>query len=144
VLLEHPARSNRIHDVITYIRQHLGTELTVEKLADVARMSKRQFTRRFKDETGLTPAKAVDRIRLETARDFLSSSWTIDTIARETDTRIRAHEALLRGARSAAAAGAAATGRDRARGFRLTRAGGCRPQHGAKRGTASSARIVDK
>ncbi|KVR64987.1 AraC family transcriptional regulator [Burkholderia vietnamiensis] len=85
VLLEHPARSNRIHEVITYIRQHLGTELTVEKLADVARMSKRQFTRRFKDETGLTPAKAVDRIRLETARDFLtSSSWTIDTIARET------------------------------------------------------------
>ena len=48
-------------------------------------MSKRQFTRRFKDETGLTPAKAVERIRLETARDFVtSSSWTIDTIARET------------------------------------------------------------
>lgn len=85
VLLEHPARTNRIHAVITHIRENLGTELSVEKLADVARMSKRQFTRRFKDETGLTPAKAVERIRLETARDFVtSSSWTIDTIARET------------------------------------------------------------
>ncbi|KWH65344.1 GlxA family transcriptional regulator [Burkholderia sp. AU18528] len=85
VLIDHPARSNRIHDVITHIRANLGTELTVDKLADVARMSKRQFTRRFKDETGLTPAKAVERIRLETARDFVtSSSWTIDTIARET------------------------------------------------------------
>ncbi|MCA8308225.1 GlxA family transcriptional regulator [Burkholderia sp. AU28942] len=85
VLIEHPARTNRIHDVITHIRANLGTDLTVDKLADVARMSKRQFTRRFKDETGLTPAKAVERIRLETARDFVtSSSWTIDTIARET------------------------------------------------------------
>ena len=85
VLIDHPARSNRIHDVITHIRANLSTDLTVEKLADVARMSKRQFTRRFKDETGLTPAKAVERIRLETARDFVtSSSWTIDTIARET------------------------------------------------------------
>ncbi|RQS63345.1 GlxA family transcriptional regulator [Burkholderia sp. Bp8984] len=85
VLIEHPARTNRIHEVITHIRANLGTDLSVEQLADVARMSKRQFTRRFKDETGLTPAKAVERIRLETARDFVtSSSWTIDTIARET------------------------------------------------------------
>ncbi|MBB4513630.1 GlxA family transcriptional regulator [Paraburkholderia fungorum] len=85
VLIEHPARTNRIHDVITHIRTNLGTELSVDKLADVAKMSKRQFTRRFKDETGLSPARAVERIRLETARDFLtSSSWTIDTIARET------------------------------------------------------------
>ncbi|MDR9226602.1 HTH-type transcriptional regulator CdhR [Burkholderia multivorans] len=85
VLIEHPARTNRIHAVITHIRANLSTDLTVDKLADVARMSKRQFTRRFKDETGLTPAKAVERIRLETARDFVtSSSWTIDTIARET------------------------------------------------------------
>ncbi|WP_116140718.1 GlxA family transcriptional regulator [Trinickia diaoshuihuensis] len=85
VLIEHPARTNRIHDVITYIRMNLATDLTVEKLADVARMSNRQFTRRFKDETGLPPAKAVERMRLEAAKDLLtSSSWTIDTIARET------------------------------------------------------------
>ncbi|OLL27590.1 AraC family transcriptional regulator [Burkholderia sp. SRS-W-2-2016] len=85
VLIEHPARTNRIHDVITHIRANLEADLTVDKLADVAKMSKRQFARRFKDETGLSPAKAVERIRLETARDFVtSSSWTIDTIARET------------------------------------------------------------
>ncbi|REG49069.1 AraC family transcriptional regulator with amidase-like domain [Paraburkholderia sp. BL6669N2] len=85
VLLEHPARTNRIHEVITHVRANLSADLAVEKLADLAKMSKRQFTRRFKDETGLSPAKAVERIRVEAARDLVtSSSWTIDTIARET------------------------------------------------------------
>jgi len=47
--------------------------LTVERLADRAAMSPRNFARAFAAETGLTPAKAVQRLRLETARTAIET-----------------------------------------------------------------------
>jgi len=43
----------------------------VEQLAAVACLSPRQFSRVFRAETGLSPAKAVENLRLEAARFML-------------------------------------------------------------------------
>ena len=48
-------------------------------------MSRRQFTRLFRSETGTTPAKAVEALRLEAAHFMLDQSrLPIEAIARET------------------------------------------------------------
>ena len=53
--------------------------------ADRAAMSPRHFARRFAAETGTTPAKAVERLRLESARDRVETGGeTIDRIAAAT------------------------------------------------------------
>jgi transcriptional regulator GlxA family with amidase domain len=59
---------------IGWIREHLADPLTVEHLADRAAMSPRHFARAFVAETGTTPAKAVERLRLETARAAVETS----------------------------------------------------------------------
>ncbi|WP_233237051.1 GlxA family transcriptional regulator [Bordetella sp. LUAb4] len=60
--------SDRIRTVLAYMREHLGETLSTEKLAAVACLSPRQFGRAFLAETGETPAKAVERLRVEIAR----------------------------------------------------------------------------
>ncbi len=60
--------SDRIRDVLTYMREHLSEPLLTEQLASVACISPRQFGRTFLAETGETPAKAVERLRVEVAR----------------------------------------------------------------------------
>ena len=58
-------------------------DLTVEFLADQARMSPRNFARVYKEKTGRTPAKAVEVFRLEAARRLLEdSNRNVDQIAR--------------------------------------------------------------
>lgn len=55
------------------------------QLANVAHVSGRQISRAFSEETGMTPAKAVERLRLEAARLMLgSSNVPLDTIAADT------------------------------------------------------------
>jgi len=84
-LLEIGPRSDRIQKVLAYARENLDQELPVEKLAQVANLSPRQFARAFAYETGTTPAKAVERLRLEAARAMLGSSQVpLETIARAT------------------------------------------------------------
>ena len=51
-----------------WVRERLAEPLNVERLAAEAAMSPRNFARAFAAETGLTPAKAVERLRLEAAR----------------------------------------------------------------------------
>ncbi len=53
---------------LAYAREHLAEPLPVERLAEAARLSPRQFGRAFRAETGETPAKAVERLRVEAAR----------------------------------------------------------------------------
>lgn len=77
-------KSDRIQVALTYARQHLKTDLSVESLAYVANMSPRQFSRVFHTETGETPAKAVERLRVESARLMLeTANHSIDTVATE-------------------------------------------------------------
>jgi transcriptional regulator GlxA family with amidase domain len=67
-------RRGRFMDLIEWMRAHVSEPLTVERLADRAAMSPRHFARAFTAETGTTPAKAVERFRLETARTAVESS----------------------------------------------------------------------
>jgi transcriptional regulator GlxA family with amidase domain len=84
-LLEINPKSDRIQSALAYARNNLKSRLTVEELADAAALSPRQFSRAFQAETGQTPAKAVENLRLEAARLMLEQSrHTIDVIAAET------------------------------------------------------------
>ncbi|KPA97046.1 MULTISPECIES: GlxA family transcriptional regulator [Pseudomonas] len=61
-------QSDRIRIALNFARAHLAEPLPVERLADAARLSLRQFGRAFRRETGETPARAVERLRVEAAR----------------------------------------------------------------------------
>jgi transcriptional regulator GlxA family with amidase domain len=98
-LLELEPKSDRIQTVLSYAREHLDQALSVEQLAEVARLSPRQFSRAFRAETGQSPAKAIENLRLEAARQMLERGrLTLDQIALETgfSDRRRMREAFLR------------------------------------------------
>lgn len=67
-----------------WMREHVDTDLSVERLAQEAAMSPRNFARAYAAETGVTPAKAVERVRVETARAGLERGASIQEIARRT------------------------------------------------------------
>jgi len=67
-LLEMDPESDRIRRVLSFARENLSTSLSVERLADQANLSVRQFSRAFMEATGTTPAKAIERLRAEVAR----------------------------------------------------------------------------
>ncbi|MDT4848702.1 HTH-type transcriptional activator RhaS [compost metagenome] len=82
-LLDFDPGSDRIRTVLSYARDHLRDDLTVERLADVAHMSVRQFGRVFAATIGVTPAKAVERLRIEAARPLVEDGHqTFEEIAR--------------------------------------------------------------
>ena len=99
-LLALSPRSDRIQAALDYARKHLSRSLSVEELAGVVHLSPRQFTRVFTAETGQSPAKAVEGLRLEAARLMIEQSrHSLDVVARETGFRDRRHmrEVFLRG-----------------------------------------------
>ncbi|HWV15053.1 MAG TPA: GlxA family transcriptional regulator [Cellvibrio sp.] len=81
-LLELDPKSDRIRDALRFAREHLHEKLPVDRLAEVACLSARQFGRALLAETGETPAKAVERLRAEVARQYIESrSEAIEAIA---------------------------------------------------------------
>jgi transcriptional regulator GlxA family with amidase domain len=83
-LLQMNARSDRIQNALAFARRNLGRALSVEQLAEAANLSPRQFSRAFRAETGQTPAKAVENLRVETARLMLERGrHPLDVIAVE-------------------------------------------------------------
>ncbi|MFP6559050.1 GlxA family transcriptional regulator [Paraburkholderia sp. B3] len=99
-MLELAPKTDRIQNALTYARQNLNRALTVEELADTVHMSARQFSRVFTLETGQSPAKAVERLRLEAARLMIEQSrHPLEVIAKETGFRDRRHmrEVFMRG-----------------------------------------------
>ncbi|KWH40817.1 GlxA family transcriptional regulator [Burkholderia stagnalis] len=99
-MLDFAPKSDRIQNALNYARQNLGRALTVEELAEAVHLSPRQFSRVFTLETGQSPAKAIERLRLEAARLMIEQSrHPLDVIARETGFRDRRHmrEAFVRG-----------------------------------------------
>ncbi|MBN8969549.1 MAG: GlxA family transcriptional regulator [Rhizobiales bacterium] len=57
-----------------WISNHVGSELSLPTLARQAGMSERSFSRRYLEATGQTPARAVERLRVEAARRLLSDT----------------------------------------------------------------------
>ena len=77
--------TDRIARVLGEVRAKLGQPLSVERMAEMAGMSPRQFSRVFQAETGCTPAKAVERLRVEAARLRVEQGADkLDRIARDT------------------------------------------------------------
>jgi transcriptional regulator GlxA family with amidase domain len=70
-LLELESAGGRFAALLEFVRTHLRGELGVERLAAEACMSPRNFARVFRQETGVTPAKAVERLRADAARALL-------------------------------------------------------------------------
>jgi len=62
-LLDLDASSDRVQTALQFARRNLGTELSVDRLAEAACLSPRQFSRVFRTETGLSPAKAIENLR---------------------------------------------------------------------------------
>jgi len=84
-LLALDPKSDRIQKALAYARDNLRSALTVEELADIAHLSPRQFSRAFREETGQTPAKAIENLRLESARMMMTHSrHPVDVVAAET------------------------------------------------------------
>jgi transcriptional regulator GlxA family with amidase domain len=82
-LLELEPDSDRIRRVLSFAREHLSKPLSVADLAGVAHLSVRQFGRAFVAATGMSPAKAIERLRVESARCMVEDSReTLETIAR--------------------------------------------------------------
>jgi transcriptional regulator GlxA family with amidase domain len=99
IMLELEPKSDRIQKAIDYANANLRSALSVEELADVAGLSARQFSRAFSAETGQSPAKAVEHLRVEAARLMLEQGrHSMDVIASEVgfSDRERMRRAFLR------------------------------------------------
>jgi transcriptional regulator GlxA family with amidase domain len=98
-LLELEPKSDRIQHALTYAKSHLQSALTVEELAAAANLSPRQFSRTFRAETGQSPAKAVEHLRVEAARLMMEQTrHPVEVVAREVgfDDRERMRRAFIR------------------------------------------------
>jgi transcriptional regulator GlxA family with amidase domain len=84
-LLDLEPKSDRIQNALAYAKRNLTAALSVEELAEAAHLSPRQFSRAFRAETGESPAKAVEHLRVEAARLMMEQGrHPIDIVARET------------------------------------------------------------
>jgi transcriptional regulator GlxA family with amidase domain len=83
-LLDLDAQSDRVQTALAYAKEHLNTRLSVDDLAIAAFLSPRQFSRLFREETGQSPAKAVERLRVESARLMMEAGrFSAEEIARK-------------------------------------------------------------
>ena len=84
-LLRLDAPGGRFGPLLGWARERLAEPLPVERLAAEAAMSPRNFARSFVAETGMTPAKAIEHLRLETARAHVEEGHDpIDRVASAT------------------------------------------------------------
>ena len=72
-LLQMERTDGRFGELWDHVRTHLRDRLSIAELARVSCMSPRNFSRVFADEVGIAPAKAVERLRVDTARAALES-----------------------------------------------------------------------
>jgi transcriptional regulator GlxA family with amidase domain len=83
-LLELERADGRFAPLLDFVRTNLRRRLSVDELAERACMSPRNFARLFQAETGTSPARAVMRLRAETARARIESGGaSVQEIARE-------------------------------------------------------------
>jgi transcriptional regulator GlxA family with amidase domain len=67
-------QKGRLAPLLRWIPEHVGDALDVSALAERANMSERSFARIFARETGDTPARYVERARLDAARRLLTGT----------------------------------------------------------------------
>lgn len=74
----------RLPGVLEWARAHLSEPLSLDSMADVARMSRRTFTRRFRDATGVTVSQWLAAERIGRAQQLLETTdMSIEQVAAE-------------------------------------------------------------
>jgi len=82
-LIFQEAEDTKISHLQNWIRDNPTEDLSVSRLAEKVAMSERNFIRRFYDEVKVTPAKYVERIRVDVVRRLLEDTdWTIAKLAK--------------------------------------------------------------
>ncbi|UXY16045.1 helix-turn-helix domain-containing protein [Chitiniphilus purpureus] len=75
---------NRLPGVLAWARENLSQSLSLDALADVARMSRRTFTRRFREATGTTVARWLAAERVARAQQLLeTTALSVERVAAE-------------------------------------------------------------
>ncbi len=131
-LLEIERPQGRFGALLEFMREQLLAPLTVEQLAARACMSPRHFARAFRAETGITPAKAVERVRADAARAMLESgAHSVQEVARTSGfndpERMRRAFVRIFGASPSAMKHARRRGRDPRRGSQTLTGNASRP-----------------
>jgi transcriptional regulator GlxA family with amidase domain len=73
-----------LRDLQAWVADHLTEDLRVPRLAKQVAMSPRHFARVFVQEVGLTPARYIERLRIEAAQQQLTESRSaIERVAEE-------------------------------------------------------------
>lgn len=73
-----------IGKAMNFVAAHPGEDCSVPRLSEIAAMSERTFLRHFGEAAGMTPARFVQAIRLEAARQRLEATKKpVDVIANE-------------------------------------------------------------
>lgn len=74
--------TDRMADLLAWMLEHLAEDLSVPRLAQYCALSPRQFSRRFRQDVGMPPARYVERLRVEQAGNRLcTGDAQIDRIA---------------------------------------------------------------
>lgn len=74
----------RFKPLVDWVESHLDQKLTVDQLAEKAHMSPRTFARIFPSETGMSPGRFIEQLRIDRARELLESGVAgLEQIARE-------------------------------------------------------------
>lgn len=85
LLAPEPCRTPRLADLLAWIPGNLGGDLSLEALAEQAKLAPRTLSRVFAKELGTGPARYVEQVRLEAARALLQDAQaSISTVARLT------------------------------------------------------------
>ena len=73
---------DRIKKVLDHIEENLGTSLELKELAAVACLSPSQFHRQFKRQTGRTPFKFVEELKMNKAYQIIMQErWMIHELS---------------------------------------------------------------
>jgi transcriptional regulator GlxA family with amidase domain len=74
--------TDRFAELAAWIAENLATDLSIETLAERTALSPRQFNRRFTEAFGQNPSATIEALRLDAARERLTSSRAaVETIA---------------------------------------------------------------
>lgn len=74
----------RFKPLVDWAETHLHHKLTVDQLAEKAHMSPRTFARIFPSETGMSPGRFIEQLRIDRARELLESGAEgLEQVARE-------------------------------------------------------------
>ncbi|TBU97421.1 GlxA family transcriptional regulator [Phytopseudomonas dryadis] len=85
LLAPEPSHTPRLAELLAWIPGNLGGDLSLEALAERARLTPRTLSRVFARELGTGPARYVERVRLEAARALLQDAQaSIATVSRLT------------------------------------------------------------